>query len=271
MIAGSGTTLTLSALLILNAALVLAVMVGLWFVALWLRDVSFIDAFWAFNMGLVAVFDFAVTDGDPGRKVLLTGLCVAWALRLGGHLFVRWRRTGSDKRYEALLGRLTARGLSWPVASLIFVFLLQGMLLLLVSLPVQIGQAYDQPPLGALGWVGAGLAAFGLIFEAVADRQLERFKADPAQAGQVMDRGLWRYTRHPNYFGDACVWWGLGLIACEVPWGWTALAGPAFLTFTLLKWSGAPLLERGMASTRPGYGDYVRRTSGFIPWPPRRD
>jgi len=256
-------------LLCLNAGVILLVMILLWAISLRLRDVSFIDAFWAFNMGLVAVVDRLAADGDPVRQNLLAGLCLAWALRLGKHLFLRWRRTGEDKRYQSLLSRLQARGLSWPVAALVFVFLLQGVLLLLVSLPVQIGQAYAHPPVGTLGWIGAALAAFGLVFEAVGDHQLERFKADPANTGQVMDRGLWRYTRHPNYFGDACVWWGLGLIACEVSWGWVALAGPAFLTFTLLKWSGAPLLEKGMASTRPGYADYIRRTSGFIPWPPK--
>lgn len=256
-------------LLALNAATILTIMLGLWLVALRLRDVSFIDAFWAFNMGIVGAVDFFVADGDPTRRVLLAGLCGAWALRLGGHLFSRWRRHGVDKRYDSLLTRLTHRGLPWPVAALIFVFLLQGILLMLVSLPIQIGQAFASPPVGWLGWTGASLATFGLIFEGVADHQLTRFKADPASAGRVMDRGLWRYTRHPNYFGDACVWWGLGLIACEVPWGWASLVGPAFLTFTLLKWSGAPLLERGMATTRPGYADYIRRTSGFIPWPPK--
>lgn len=256
-------------LLALNGLTILAVMIVLWLVGLRLRDVSFIDAFWAFNMGLVAAVDFVVADGDPTRKALLSGLCVAWALRLGCHLFGRWRRHGADKRYENLLARLTGRGLSWPVATLVFVFLLQGILLLIVCLPVQIGQAYAQPAVGWLGWAGAGLAAFGLIFEAIGDHQLERFKADPANKGQVMDKGLWRYTRHPNYFGDACVWWGLGLIACEVPWGWVALAGPAFLTFTLLKWSGAPTTEGSMKTTRPGYADYIRRTSPFIPWPPK--
>lgn len=260
----------LSSLLLLNAAVVAGLMGGLWLVALKLRDVSFIDAFWAFNMGVVAAVAYFTADGEPTRQALLAGLCVAWALRLGGHLSVRWLRNGEDKRYQSLLARLTARGLPWPLATLIFVFALQGVLLLLVCLPVQIGQAFATPPVGWLGWTGAALALFGLVFEALGDRQLERFRADPANAGQVMDRGLWRYTRHPNYFGDACVWWGLGLIACEVPWGWASLAGPAFLTFTLLRWSGAPLLEQGMGSTRPGYADYVRRTSGFIPRPPKR-
>ena len=257
-------------LLALNALVILVVMIALWLIALRLRDVSFIDAFWAFNMGLIAVVDYVVADGEPTRQALLAGVCAAWALRLGGHLFGRWRGQGIDKRYADLLDRLGRRGLAWPIASLVFVFLLQGVLLLLVSLPVQIGQAFAQPPVGWIGWIGVGLAAFGLVFEGIADHQLERFRADPANAGRVMDRGLWRYTRHPNYFGDACVWWGLGLIACEVPWGWLSLVGPVFLTFTLMKWSGAPLLERGMASTRPGYADYVRRTSGFIPWPPRQ-
>lgn len=260
----------LASLLALNALVVAALMIALWLVALRLRDVSFIDAFWGFNMGVVGAVTYFVADGEPTRQALLAGLCAAWALRLGGHLSVRWLRHGADKRYQSLLERLTRRGLSWPVATLIFVFGLQGVLLLVVCLPVQIGQAFAAPPVGWLGWVGAALSVVGLIFETVGDHQLARFKADPANAGQVMDRGLWRYTRHPNYFGDACVWWGLGLIACEVPWGWISLAGPAFLTFTLLKWSGAPLLERGMTSSRPGYADYVRRTSGFIPWPPKR-
>ena len=261
--------MTVIELLGLNAAVVAGLMLGLWLVALRLRDLSFVDAFWAFNMGAVAAVDYVVAGGDPVRKALLTGLCVAWALRLGCHLFVRWQRQGVDKRYESLLGRLAARGMPWPVAALIFVFLLQGILLLLVSLPVQIGQTHPDLPVGWLGWGGAALATFGLVFEGVADHQLNRFRADPASAGQVMDRGLWRYSRHPNYFGDACVWWGLGVIACEVPWGWVSLVGPVFLTFTLLRWSGAPLLERGLTSSRPGYADYVRRTSAFIPWPPK--
>lgn len=254
----------------LNAAVIAAVMLVLWLVALRLRDVSFIDGFWALNMVLVAGVSWMVGDGDPLRKALLAGLCAVWGLRLGGHLLLRWRRQGADKRYVGLLARLEKRGLRFPAASLVFVFLLQGVLLLLVCLPVQIGQAWPGPTVGWLGWTGAVLAAAGIVFETVGDHQLERFKADPANRSRVMDRGLWRYTRHPNYFGDACVWWGLGLIACEAPWGWLSLAGPAFLTFTLLKWSGAPTTEGSMKDTRPGYEAYRRRTSPFVPWPPKR-
>lgn len=262
--------MTVAELLALNAATVLAAMLLLWLFALRIRDVSFIDGFWGLNMVLVAAVSFGAGEGEPLRKALLTGLCAAWGLRLGTHLLLRWRRHGPDRRYVGLLQRLAARGTPFPVASLVYVFLLQGVLLLIVCLPVQLGQAWSEPPLGWLGWTGAALALFGLVFETVADHQLERFRAGPASNGQVMDRGLWRYSRHPNYFGDACVWWGLGLIALEVPRGWAALVGPAFLTFTLLKWSGAPTTEGSMKQTRPGYADYIARTSPFIPWPPRR-
>ena len=262
--------MTLWTLFGLNAALVFGVMLILWLAALRLKDVSFIDGFWGLGMAMVAALDFVIGDGDPTRKALLAGLAVAWGVRLGVHLLLRWRREGADKRYVSLLGRLEARGLGFPVASLVFVFLLQGVLLLLVCLPVQIGQAIAGPEVGVLSWIGAAIAATGLVIETVADHQLGRFKADPANKGEVMDRGLWRYSRHPNYFGDFCVWWGLGLIACEVPWGWLSLAGPLFLTFTLLKWSGAPTSERSAKAGRKGYEDYIRRTSGFVLWPPKR-
>ena len=261
--------MTFPDLLALNAGVVLATMIGLWLVALRLRDVSFIDAFWAFNMGLVAVVDWFAADGDPTRQALLTGLCLAWALRLGGHLFMRWRRQGEDRRYASLLGRLTARGLPGWAASLVFVFLLQGVLLLLVSLPVQIGQAFDHPPVGPLGWAGATLAAFGVAFEAVADHQLARFRASPDSAGQVMDRGLWRYTRHPNYFGDACVWFGLWLVACDHPLGFALTISPLLMTYFLVKVTGKALLERRLKRAKPDYAAYVARTSGFFPLPPK--
>ncbi len=143
-------------------------------------------------------------------------------------------------------------------------------LLFIVALPVQLGQADPLPPLGTLAWAGAGLAMFGIVFETVGDAQLVRFRRDPAHAGQVMQSGLWRYTRHPNYFGDACTWWGLYLIAAETSTGLWALPGPLLLTWTLMKWSGAPTVEGRLHKTRPGYADYVRRTSGFVPLPPRR-
>jgi steroid 5-alpha reductase family enzyme len=122
----------------------------------------------------------------------------------------------------------------------------------------------------ALDLAGAAIFAVGLFFEAVGDEQLRRFKADPAQRGKVMDRGLWRYTRHPNYFGDAVVWWGLFAVAAATPGSLWTIYAPVAMTMLLLRVSGVPLLESKLAATRPGYGDYVARTSSFIPWPPRR-
>lgn len=252
----------------LNLALALSAALILWVVAQRIRDVSFIDAFWAFGMVLMAASSFLLADGSIERRALLTGLCTIWGLRLGLHLFGRWRRDGVDRRYANLFARAAARGMGFPVASLIFVFLPQAVLMWMVSLPVQLGQASGG--LGVIAWIGAALAITGIVIEGVADAQLEAFRKDKTQTGQVMDRGLWRYSRHPNYFGDACVWWGLFLIAVEAPLGIFALPGPIFLTWTLVKWSGAPLLEKSLQQSRPDYADYVQRTSGFILWPPKR-
>jgi steroid 5-alpha reductase family enzyme len=251
----------------LNLAMAIGLFLLLWLVALRLRDVSFIDAFWALGMVVLAINSFVQVDGDVTRQVVLTGLCVVWGLRLGLHLFGRWRRDGVDKRYSNLFARLAPKGFGFAKASLLFVFLPQSILMWMVSLPVQLGQFGHS--FGALAIIGGLIAIIGIAFETIGDAQLEAFRRNPDNKGKVMDAGLWRYTRHPNYFGDFCVWWGLFLIAAETPYGWLALPGPLFLSWTLMKWSGAPLLERGLTETRPGYADYVSRTSGFFPWFPK--
>lgn len=261
----------IAALLGLNLALIVAVMLGLWLVALRLRDVSFIDGVWPLGMLLLALATWPRADGDPLRRGLLVGLCAVWALRLGIHLLVRWRRHGADGRYVDLVQRAEAeRGWSFGKTSLLFVFLPQAFLAWLTCLPVQLGQVAAQPPVGAMAGVGVALAVVGIAFETVGDAQLTAFRKDPANRGEVLDTGLWRYTRHPNYFGDACVWWGLWLIAAETGPGLWAVAGPLFLTFTLTRWSGIVITEKAVSKGRPGYGDYVRRTSAFIPWPPKK-
>jgi steroid 5-alpha reductase family enzyme len=199
--------------------------------------------------------------------MLLAACAAAWGLRLGLHLHRRWRVTGEDRRYRAMRAGWGPR---FAVASLFTVFLLQGALLWLVSLPLQIGAALGAArPLGLRDAAGLLLFGAGLLTEAVADAQLARFRADPASAGQVMDRGLWGWSRHPNYFGEALLWWGLGLVAAGAGPLWPLL-GPALLTFLLLKVSGVALLEREIGQRRPGYDAYVARTSSFVPWPPRR-
>jgi steroid 5-alpha reductase family enzyme len=161
------------------------------------------------------------------------------------------------------------RGDRFPLASLFTVFLLQGALMWVVSLPLQAGAARGaSAPLGLLDAAGVTVFAVGLAFEALGDAQLARFLADPAHRGQVMQSGLWRYTRHPNYFGDALVWWGLGLVAAAAGAAWS-LVGPALMTFLLVRVSGVSLLEKDIGERRPGYAEYVRRTSAFLPRPPR--
>jgi steroid 5-alpha reductase family enzyme len=260
---------TVVRLLLADAAVVAACFLALWLIALRLRDVSFVDAWWALGMVVLAWASFAVA-GDAGpRGWLLAVLCTVWGARLGVYLLWRWRRNGPDRRYQTMAGKAEAeRGIGFARWSLTQVFALQAPLQFIVALPVELG-ALGGGRIGWPGWLGAALAIIGIGFETIGDAQLARFEADPANAGKVMDRGLWRYTRHPNYFGDACVWWGLWLIAAQAPFGPIAVAGPILLTFLLTRWSGVPTTEGRMRRKKPGYEDYVRRTPGFVPWFPR--
>jgi steroid 5-alpha reductase family enzyme len=223
-------------------------------------------------MVIMAMLSWMQTpDGNPGRKTLIFGLTALWGCRLAFHLFTRWMKEGEDPRYARILGRLMEKkGWGFAKASLIQVFLLQAPLLYFVCLPAQLGQVDGSPAdLGLLAWIGAALALIGIGFETIGDWQLRQFKADPTNRGKILDTGLWRYTRHPNYFGDTVTWWGIWLVAAETATGLWSIAGPIILTLLLTKWSGVPLLEHGMKKTRPGYEDYVRRTSSFFPLPPK--
>ncbi|HZV84005.1 MAG TPA: DUF1295 domain-containing protein [Brevundimonas sp.] len=261
----------IAALLGLNLALIVAVMVALWGLSLRLKDVSFIDGVWPLGMLLLALVTFVRTDGDPTRKWLLLWLVAVWAVRLGWHLLSRWQRHGADNRYvEIVENQERSKGWSFGKTALLFVFLPQAVLSWLTSLPVQLGQVAFEPQVGWIGWTGAVLAVAGIGFESIGDAQLAAFKRDPENKGKVLDTGLWRWTRHPNYFGDACVWWGLYLIAAETAPGLWSVAGPLFLTFTLTRWSGIGITEAASKKSKPGYEDYVRRTSAFVPWPPKK-
>ena len=258
-------------LLALNAGISASCFVVLWLIAVAIKDVTLVDAWWALGMVVLAAASFIETGAPTPHRLALTLLCAAWGLRLGVHLLWRWRNHGSDRRYETMLADARSeRGWGFALSSLLLVFALQAPLQFIVALPVQLGQVRPTPaPLGPVAWAGAGLALVGIAFEGLGDLQLARFKANGANAGTVMDRGLWRYTRHPNYFGDACLWWGLFLIAAETPLGLWSLPGPLLLTFLLTRFSGVPTVEGRLRSTRPNYDAYVARTSGFIPWPPR--
>jgi steroid 5-alpha reductase family enzyme len=254
--------------LVVAAAAVAALMFVTWLVSVALKDASIVDPVWGFGFVLVAWVVRCSVDGDAARQWLLVAMTTVWGLRLAGYLAWRKRGTDEDFRYQAFRKRYGAR--FWWVSAFT-VFGLQGLLMWVVSLPVQLGQVPDSPGLGVLAGIGVAMWAVGLFFEVVGDAQLARFKADPASAGTVMDRGLWRYTRHPNYFGDACVWWGITLVAIESGLGAVGIVGAVVMTVLLRRVSGVTLLERSMHKRRPGYTDYVARTSPFLPRPPRKD
>lgn len=260
------------ALLALNFGAVLALFSVLWAIAQVNRDPSFVDAFWALGIVLIALLSFAVSPGATWRHTVLLGLVLIWGGRLAAHLFLRWRAEGADRRYLKLLSDVREkRGWSYARTTLVFIFLPQAALLWLTSLPVQLGQAFGaETGLGLIGWAGAALALFGIGIESLADHQLNRFRHDPSRQGQVLDTGLWAWSRHPNYFGEVCVWWGLWLMAAETGWGALALPGPVFITFTLLKLSGVPMQEQGMQTRRPDYAAYKARTPALWPRPPRK-
>ncbi len=242
-------------------------MLALWGLSLALRNASIVDLWWGPGVALAALAAAHAAAAPHPRSTLLVVLALAWALRLGGYLLWRNAGHGEDPRYQAMRRHWGAR---FPWVSLATVFALQGALQWIVSLPLQV--AIAEPGEAALGWLdapGVLLFAAGLAFESIGDFQLARFKAEPQNAGRVMDRGLWRFTRHPNYFGDALAHWGLYAIACAAPRGiWTFFA-PTLMTYLLLRVSGVALLERSIGKRRPDYADYRRRTSAFLPLPPR--
>lgn len=235
-----------------------------WLVSVARRDVSIVDTLWALMIALGGgLYALAAPQVGPraGLVLLLSGL---WAVRLSG--YITWRNwgQGEDRRYQAIRARNEPH---FAIKSLYLVFGLQGLLAWVVALPLM-GAMASEAPLGWLDGVGAALWLFGIAYEAIADGQLARFKADPAQAGRVMDRGLWRYSRHPNYFGELCLWWGAWLVALGAGAAWTVVS-PLLMTVLLLKVSGVALLERDIGERRRAYADYVRRTNPLIPGPSR--
>lgn len=239
-----------------------------WLASLRPRDASLIDRFWGPGFVLLAWSWSGLMGAGHPRALLVAALVSVWGLRLGWHITRRNRGHGEDPRYAAMRARAPAT-FAWT--SLVTVFALQALLLTLVAAPLHAVMRPEAPhALVPLDVLALALWALGFAFETVGDAQLARFKRDPANRGRIMDRGLWAWTRHPNYFGDACLWLGFGVFALSTPWGWITLAGPLLMTVLLRRVSGVTLLESAM-STRPGYAEYVARTSAFLPRPPRGD
>lgn len=241
-----------------------AVCVLTWLLSLRLRNVSIVDSVWSL-MFMVEGYAYAFGRALPGPRALLVLVLLSiWATRLATHITWRNWGHGEDRRYQAIRARNEP---NFAFKSLYLVFLLQAGLAWAISLPI-LGSVLSDSPLGILDALGAAVWLLGFVFEAGGDWQLTRFKADPANQGRVMDRGFWRYTRHPNYFGDFSVWWGFYVIAAAGG-AWWSLPGPLLMSLLLMRVSGVTLLEKDIGERRPKYAEYTRRTNAFFPGPPR--
>jgi steroid 5-alpha reductase family enzyme len=249
-------------------ALVMGGALVLWLRSLALRDASIADTFWGLGFVILAGFYMARTGGWPVRGAIVIFLTAAWGIRLALHIHRRNRGAPEDARYAAWRRR-SGEAFWWR--SLFTVFLLQAVLCWIVALPLLVAVAAPSPErLTTFDVAGIVLWSIGFAFETIGDAQLSAFRGDPSNAVKVLDTGLWRYTRHPNYFGDATVWWGFYVLAIAVPGGEWTVFSPLLMTVLLLRVSGVALLEDGLRERRPGYAEYVSRTSPFFPLPPRR-
>jgi steroid 5-alpha reductase family enzyme len=254
--------------LVAAAATVAATMAIAFTLAIRFRRHSVVDTFWGLGFVAIAGVAFGFSPGGQGvvLHLVILLLTAIWGLRLAIHVGRRSRGKGEDPRYRLLLARSKT---SRDLYALRVIYLPQGIAMFFISLPVQVAM-FEHAQLGVLGYLGMGVFVIGFGFESIGDYQLTRFLADPASKDEVLDRGLWAYTRHPNYFGDACLWWGLYLLACATWPGALTILSPAAMSLTLARGTGKPVLEKGMAERRPGYAHYVATTSGFIPLPRSR-
>jgi steroid 5-alpha reductase family enzyme len=248
-------------------AAVLGMMTLVWVASLLKRDASLVDVFWGLGFVVVAWIYFAPSEPEALRGRIVVGLVTLWGLRLSLYILWRNRGHGEDYRYREMRER---RPGTFAVWSLFVVFWFQALLLWGISAPLfQVQRGTGPDSLGPLDALALALFAVGFAFEAGGDWQLARFKADPRNLGKVMNRGFWRYTRHPNYFGDAVVWWSFFCFAAATPGGWWTVYAPVLMTVLLMRVSGVTLLEKKLHETKPAYRDYAERTSAFVPWPPR--
>jgi steroid 5-alpha reductase family enzyme len=236
-----------------------------WLISLPRRNVDGVDTLWPL-MFLLAIFLYAGFPAETVRGRLLFVLVAIWALRLSIYITARNWGHEEDRRYQAIRARNQP---GFAISSVYRVFAFQAVLAWVISLPLLGAVAAPEAPLGLLDYLGVTLWVIGFCFEAGGDWQLARFKRDPANAGKVLDRGFWRYTRHPNYFGDFAIWWGFYLIALSAG-AWWSLLGPLLMSVLLLRVSGVALLEKDIGQRRPAYADYIRRTNAFFPGP-RKD
>ncbi len=249
-------------------AILLVYMTLVWLLSLLLHDASIADTFWGVGFIVAAVSYLLLVNGVLARMILVASLTWAWGLRLSIYLLVRNAGKGEDRRYRAMRDRRPGSFWWYSYAQ---VFILQGILLWLVSAPLAAAEGGSEPDrLVALDYAGAAVWAVGFLLEVTADTQLALFKRRPENGGKVLDRGVWKYSRHPNYFGEVLIWWGIWLIAAAAGGYWSAY-GPVVITVMLLRVSGVTLLERNLKESKRGYAEYVERTSAFVPWFPKKE
>ena len=260
--------MSLTSVLLTSLGAVLVLMIGAWILSLIREKACVADSFWGIGFVLIAWLAWSMGPGTS-RSLLVAVLISIWGLRLFSHVTLRNWGQPEDRRYMAMREH-HGRRFWW--FSLFSVFLLQGILIWIISLAPQLAQMSPVP--ARLTWIdGLGLFiwAVGFTFEAVGDYQMNRFRSNPANAGKVMDKGLWGYTRHPNYFGESLVWWGIFIIALATPYGWWGLISPVLITVLLLKVSGVAMMEKDISQRRPDYEKYRREVSVFVPWFRARD
>lgn len=255
-------------MLLVNAGLEMGLMTVLWGFSVLRRDASIVDPWWSIGFLLVAVNTVVMTGLTPGKAFLIAMVAI-WSVRLWGHLLVRSIGKAEDVRYQAFRTKYGADRYWW--ISFFQVFVLQGILVIVISGPLQLALSVEGPDdVSVTDWIGCVAFVVGFAFESLGDWQLTKFRRDPLARGKILDTGVWRYTRHPNYFGDAMVWWAFWI--CTWDLGLESLFtvyAPILMTFLLVRVSGVRMLDAHLAISRPGYAAYMARTSGFIPWLPR--
>jgi steroid 5-alpha reductase family enzyme len=247
---------------------IMAFMISLWIVSVIIKNVSIVDIFWGFGFVITCGFYFISSNGNESRKIILMLLVATWGLRLS--LYLAWRNIGKgeDFRYREFRRKYGEKRYWW--ISFFQTFLLQGVLMWLISAPLLGVQFYGKDTLpGLTDFAGITIWLIGFTFEAGGDIQLALFKSDPANKGKVLNKGFWHYTRHPNYFGDSAVWWGYGLI-CLASGSWLPALGSILMTALIIKVSGVALLEKTLKEEKPQYREYIEKTSSFIPWFPKK-